>query len=1009
MKAISLISWITALYLSTLGGVFGQAPITFQGHLGVEDGLKDRTIIKIDRDEDGYFWLLQPDAILRYDGSYFDKEMQHSAQNPKYFDCLPNGKLILISQELEISIIDPESLTLTLVSNELLECTDCKLIDINLILDTLYTFHQKGTNIVVKNIAAADLLKSPEISTETVLVNVSNLEIENIILASDDYILLDKSENAHLLHNGKLDSISLSPYYRDVKRTSKSSHISKHKVYFSLAQRMGTYLYDNGKISTLAISDKLHYAKPDLQGNEVIGLTRSHLHTQNIMLFQEGKYTSWPEVQSINQNTTDVYVENIADKFLFTSHSGLHYLETMSQGIKTGFATPTKRNGFGNIITSILEDEAGEIYFTKENGGFFRYLPDENIEVQVLPEGVRNNIWSSYNKLENNIWINGYTDRRTGKLFNYNIDDSDLIEYSFSQAILHQIQYAKNEFLISSGSQTESSLYKWSPLKPNQQELVFTLSNERLRKFRYITENLILINTSKRLFLYDLSKVKIEKTILSNTYVQSVSKGNGTWLIGTRGSGLIVLDSAFNEIKKIKTSDGLSNDIIYSSIQDRSGHYWLGTGFGLNILDSEFNVVKVLYQSDGLSDNEFNTDATYVDRDGTLYFGTINGITIIDPIAILHSLQSQKLTLEEFSYKNNGENFNQEIKSNTININSYIHEIQIPVKVNDFYNKNKKISSYFLNANLNNSSANVSVDGNNILLDNLKAGKHQLIINSAFDYDKKNKIAVTINSFRDYSNIIPAFLLFLLISLISFFIARNIIINNKIKAKERRENEVRMAELELQALRSQMNPHFIFNSLGAILMYVQTNEKKKAEKYLTKFAKLMRMFLESSKAKFISFDQEKKLLKLYLELEKLRFEEKFDYEFKIDERIDAHLLTLPSMLLQPYIENAINHGIYHKADGKGLVVVHAIPFGSKVKVVISDNGIGRKKATEIKNNSVKKHKSRATEIIEDRLKVLKKEKNIDISISYEDLTDSSGAATGTNVIIELPKILKEYD
>ena len=113
MKAISLICWITFLYLSILGKTLGQTPITFQGHLGVEDGLKDRTIFKIDRDKEGYFWLLQPDALLRYDGSFFDKEIQHNAQNPKYFDCLSNGNLILISQELDISIVNPESHSIT--------------------------------------------------------------------------------------------------------------------------------------------------------------------------------------------------------------------------------------------------------------------------------------------------------------------------------------------------------------------------------------------------------------------------------------------------------------------------------------------------------------------------------------------------------------------------------------------------------------------------------------------------------------------------------------------------------------------------------------------------------------------------------------------------------------------------------------------------------------------------------------------------------------------------------
>jgi LytS/YehU family sensor histidine kinase len=115
------------------------------------------------------------------------------------------------------------------------------------------------------------------------------------------------------------------------------------------------------------------------------------------------------------------------------------------------------------------------------------------------------------------------------------------------------------------------------------------------------------------------------------------------------------------------------------------------------------------------------------------------------------------------------------------------------------------------------------------------------------------------------------------------------------------------------------------------------------------------------------------------------------------------------MLLQPFVENSINHGLYHKKGTEGKLLIKAISTGNNVTIIIKDNGVGRGRAKEIRENSLKKHRSRATEIIQERLLVLKKEKNIDIDIAYNDLYDSEGAAEGTEVLITMPKILRGYD
>ena len=224
------------------------------------------------------------------------------------------------------------------------------------------------------------------------------------------------------------------------------------------------------------------------------------------------------------------------------------------------------------------------------------------------------------------------------------------------------------------------------------------------------------------------------------------------------------------------------------------------------------------------------------------------------------------------------------------------------------------------------------------------------------------------------------------------------------KAREKTEINKKFAELELQALQSQMNPHFVFNSLGAIQYFIQNNEKKQADRYLSKFAYLMRLFLESSKNKYISLEEELKLIRLYIELEQLRFKGKFAFELSVDENIGLHTAMLPAMLLQPFVENAINHGLFHK-EGNGHLTLSVISVSKGgLKFVITDDGIGRQKAMELRRQSDRNYKSRALQITDERLKTMQKVEGYEIGIQFDDLFDENGQPAGTKVTIVVPEI-----
>ena len=225
--------------------------------------------------------------------------------------------------------------------------------------------------------------------------------------------------------------------------------------------------------------------------------------------------------------------------------------------------------------------------------------------------------------------------------------------------------------------------------------------------------------------------------------------------------------------------------------------------------------------------------------------------------------------------------------------------------------------------------------------------------------------------------------------------------------KELAENEQKQsalqkkaAELEMQALRSQMNPHFIFNCLSSINSFILKNKTEDASRYLTKFSRLIRMVLNNSQQSYISLDDELETLKLYLDMEKLRFKNSFEYVLNLSGNIEVQAIFIPPLLIQPFAENAIWHGLMHKQD-KGLLMLDFSIEDRSLNCVITDNGIGRKDAALVKSKSTEKQKSMGLKITTERLNLLKNDGGCEASFIIEDLKDESGNSSGTLVRLSI--------
>jgi hypothetical protein len=233
--------------------------------------------------------------------------------------------------------------------------------------------------------------------------------------------------------------------------------------------------------------------------------------------------------------------------------------------------------------------------------------------------------------------------------------------------------------------------------------------------------------------------------------------------------------------------------------------------------------------------------------------------------------------------------------------------------------------------------------------------------------------------------------------------------NRRMNARKRKQvqqlrQEIKILELEQMALRSQMNPHFIFNCLNTMQHLISEKDAGNTELFIASFAELIRQALDNAPELFISLDSEIKFLTNYFELERIRLEDRFGYRIDIDSLQKIEEYFVPNMVIQPFVENAIKHGIRYKKDGKGFIEVKFEQLNGALRCTVTDNGVGRKQATAMQNIAGPHHISRAMGITSNRIRSLNALTDGNISITIEDLEDENHIAGGTKIIIDFYKI-----
>lgn len=506
------------------------------------------------------------------------------------------------------------------------------------------------------------------------------------------------------------------------------------------------------------------------------------------------------------------------------------------------------------------------------------------------------------------------------------------------------------------------------------------------------------------LFLFDGKEFKEQSKILnfkSDSYFTILEDDDGI-IYFSSFKGVYTYNTKTKKTDNFGNTEGISSELVYAiAFNNDKTELWAGTNQGLNKIDivaykkNGSKVITTYSKDEGFSGVECNTNL-YNDSDGTIWFSTVNGLIKYSP--------------QEY------------IKNNSlakININN----IRLFYKDTIFRQGTK------LDYDMNNLSFNYS----GICLTNPQKVKYSHILEG---FDGKWS-PVGYERIATYSNLppgnytfkvkctnnegvwteIPAQFAFTVKTpfwkTIWFYVVLSLIIitgliisiririkNIELKAKRKTELNKKIANIELQALRAQMNPHFIFNTMSSIQHYIAKNDTDAALKYLAKFAKLMRSIIGNSKQQMIPVSEEINALHLYLELEVMRFTDKFEYKIIVDEEIDQNYDRIPSMLIQPYVENAIAHGLLPK-QGHGKILIHLQKQVDSISCTIQDNGIGRERSKEFKKHRVQQHKSMGMSITQERLDILNSSLNRNLNAQIVDLYED-GVPAGTKVQILIP-------
>lgn len=972
----------------------------------IEDGLSSYKVQSIFKDKHGYLWIGTENGLNRFDGSEF-KTFRHLPEDP---ESLSDGNILSITQDKEgllwigidgggVNILNPFTHKITRYFDSI-EYQKRHL---------QYVKHIFIDNNNIAWISTWGGLIRFDIVSKKYKVYFYNSG-ENSIASSDvKSVVMDHYNNLWIATSNGLSLFDpVKEIFINYYKGSKSIPLPDNSV---------RYLYiDSKNLLWIGTSESLMSYDIELKKHQQFIIDKNNYRSSIINEILEGKagqlwicteggvYLS-NEKPSLNKDLnfiqvshhieTNSIIEGENNQIWYgTRNHGLSVLSAPTNKFQTLFYPGSKE--INKQCRSIIKGHDNSIWFGSFQNGIINYNLTTKKYYQYLKNTpVKDSKIETLLLDKNTIWIGTYLDG----VYNYNFDTKQLRQHKINKVITCLYQHDDNTTWVGTGqgihffdlNQNEvSNSYNFLP------ELLFSSHIYFIKKD---SKNNIWISTMND------GVFKINHTGTFDRYGNNEGYNyvcfyedvkNNYYYLGSRNGGLMKISSN-GSISKLSTKNGLSSNTI-SGITKAADNLWVSTALGINRIPLGKNKrIQNYDKHNGVDSYEFYRESL-VNFDGNIFFGGTEGITALRPEDFVQEKNKQTTIITELNIAN------KPILLDTI--------IDFTKKISLNYNENI-ISIGFSSIGFNQSNKfeyqyqlegvdEKWVDAGNkktVTYTNLKPGQYNFRVNSTNNEGVWSQYPASLQI-----EIQPPFWQtwwFYSLLGITFFGSIVFIV---IKREEKLIIEKENAQFKLKALRSQMNPHFIFNSLNSIQYFIVQNENRFALNYLSKFSKLVRKILENSTQDRIQLSEEIAFLKNYIEIESLRFDKEILFEINVDDELLEDEIEIPSMLIQPYAENAIIHGLMNipKSDKRDRRI--SITFTREnqlLQCIIIDNGIGREASQKINEKIKKNHKSLGLSITKSRLDTINKTNSSSITVKTEDLLIES-RVEGTKISIFIP-------
>ncbi|MBN1338409.1 MAG: histidine kinase [Bacteroidales bacterium] len=798
--------------------------------------------------------------------------------------------------------------------------------------------------------------------------------------------------------------------------------------FFNVESQTNTRYYHDPKNDGSLSDSWIRTLFVDRQGNIRIGTNQGGLNTFNPVKGSFSRFTNdVNENQSLSNNRIYSIIEDNVGNLWVGTFKGANKLNKHASCFRHIRKTSNDDKSLtSNIVWGFAEDKEGKLWIATSGGinifdpvsQRYSYLVNDPDDINSITDNdVRSVLYSPGKEYfyfgTYGSGLNGY-DPKKGKITRYKSDPNrnSIAGNYVNQMICDDLGYV----WIATGSglsrfDEERGVFRNFFNLPEDtgslsNNIVICLLEDEMKNLWIGTDQgLNYLDKASERFTRYMNDPSDPNSLCHNTVFALYTDTSGNIWIGTSGGGLSKYSPAEKKFTNYSTREGLPNNTIYGILEDGGHNLWISTNDGLSKLqttDGQFINYDI---KDGLQSNEFNLGASYRKNDGVLLFGGMNGYNEFQPTQIQTNTHKPTVVISAFR-KFNELQPGEIADSDTLNLNHDDNFFSFEISALDFTNPSKHRYRY----KLENFDADwIYTDAANRLAEYKKVSPGQYV----FAANGTNNDGVWGGQdIEVYIRIKPPWwgtwafrIVFISLVIILFWL----LISNRLKKIRRKnDNERKMLEIEKQmfdleqkALRLQMNPHFIFNSLNSIQSYILSHDSKTAINYLGKFSQLMRMILANSSSKYITLKEELDAIRHYLDLEKLRFDDKFDYSIETGPDIDDDFIEMPPMILQPYVENSVIHGLVHKKD-KGKIRIQVSATEDNLYFCIEDDGIGREMAGKIEKEKGLRKKSRGMLITKARLEILNRQGDDDFTVKVTDLKDSGGNATGTRVELKLP-------